>query len=98
ELAFRPAVEPEQFLALQLKFDEKHRTFGTGAGIAVAQDFSDLRVLEDRNVTLRGLFSLAVEPRARRTLLLHVASLLARTKLPQPHQIAGRIAERRDPH
>src|SRR4029077_12185156 len=74
ELEMRAAVERGKGLAVDLKLDNHD---GTGflavhltARLAVTADVLDARVLEHRDIEIRRLLGLRIEPQARRDLLL----------------------------
>jgi hypothetical protein len=74
ELEVRPGVERGELLALQLETDGHHTVLRHRPALGIAGDAGDLRVLEDRDIKVCGLFGLGVEPQEWMD-LLHVGSL-----------------------
>src|SRR6185369_1142393 len=70
ELEDRPAVEGCEGLPFELECHGHHRAgllpMDFLAGLSITAGGDDLRIAEDAGVELRGFFSLAVEPEARR--------------------------------
>ena len=81
----RAAVEGHELLALELERGAHDLALLDRAGIAVARDVLDLRVLEDRGVELDCLLESIVEPEEGRD-LRHGGELLSWCLLP-----AGRL-------
>src|SRR5206468_13129427 len=71
ELLRRATVQGGELLPFELEGDEHDAPLRPRAGVAVAADLGDLRVLEDRYIEVRGLLRLRVEPEERCD-LLHV--------------------------
>jgi hypothetical protein len=69
ELEHRPAVERGEPLSVQLEFHGQHRSRRSSvtllARFAVPGNVSNLGILEDAGIELRGLFALVVEPQTR---------------------------------
>jgi hypothetical protein len=59
------AVERQELLPVELEGDRHHRSLGSRPGGAVARDFEDLRLREDRGVELGGVLAFGVEPETR---------------------------------
>jgi hypothetical protein len=69
----RAAVEREEILAFKLKLDGHHRSGRTAVNLksflAVPAYFSDVRILETRDVKFCRFLGLVIVPKARRNLL-----------------------------
>src|SRR5262249_4027918 len=76
EFELRPAVESGVGLALDLEGRRHDGAFGQRHAVSIAGNRAHLRILEYRDVELRGLFGLVVKPEKRRDLLFHATASL----------------------
>src|SRR4030095_7048538 len=69
ELELRATVERREFLPGELEDDDQHCALGLVPSLVVAREAEDPRIPEDRDVVLRRLLGLVVEPQAGGDLL-----------------------------